>query len=210
MVVCERAKLATGVRFSSAAPSLCVSLLPSFPSSRISGEERGLQNRASGSDSRPALQVCAAFDVLRGAGRQPDRSRSGLCSHQLAARLPDSRSDHAGSSPAGNATPRRLPPGLAGGNSLLVLRNRATRYERGVRGSTPRRETSSRGDRLFSRVGRRSQGPGGRARLPLTSGRDASLRSSSVRVRLPAEVPRGGSIEGQLVIMHGSDSSFSG
>lgn len=203
--MCERAKLATGVRFSSTAPFV-------FNAHRAGSLARSVVCKTAPPGPIPGrLSRFARRSASFGApGATPGRSRSGLCSHQLAARLPDSRSDHAGSSPAGNATPRRLPPGLAGGNSLLVLRNRATRYERGVRGSTPRRETSSRGDRLFSRVGRRSQGPGGRARLPLTSGRDASLRSSSVRVRLPAEVPRGGSIESHLVIMHGSARHFSG
>ena len=87
MVVCERAKLATGVRFSSTAP---------FVSTHI---EPDLWRGAWSAKPRLRVRFPAGSPGLRGARRPsgrraPPGSRTirALCSHQLAARLPDSRS----------------------------------------------------------------------------------------------------------------------
>ena len=58
MVESERAKLGTGVRFTFTALGLFVS----FSMSWFSGEERGLQNRASGFDSRLALSLSLSLE----------------------------------------------------------------------------------------------------------------------------------------------------
>lgn len=120
VVESERAKLGTGVRFSLTALSVWFVF-----SSRISGEEWGLQNRVSGFDSRPALRRkesnCprrpaegSPSSKRRCAGSTPaEGSRSSLpCHVPIFARWPrqpDSHSGNAGSNPAGDTGPTRRP-----------------------------------------------------------------------------------------------------
>jgi hypothetical protein len=143
---------------------------PHHDTSRTSGRARGLQNRGSGSDSRPALHPCP---------RRPTEGR------------PSSKRLGAGSTPAGGSTifpHARTPRGVAQPGKSACLGDRRSP----VRIRPPRPLLSAfqpSRPHLLDGLGNRTLTPATRVRIPLgTPGRLAGLFTFP-EVRAPAAEP---------------------